>query len=140
MSGNTSPAKTAQVTAAKGMPRSPSYRWIARANTANTNTAPSRAVKGSAGRAVSAAFSMDSSPYTHTGTRAPAAAVRGIRDLPFSPAAACISSQAPMEHMAATSTMVAQSGAQPRIAISSGRPTTATITRLNIPSALSQCL
>ena len=140
MSGNTSPAKTAQVTAAKGMPRSPSYRWIARANTANTNTAPSRAVKGSAGRAVSAAFSMDSSPYTHTGTRAPAAAVRGIRGLPFSPAAACISSQAPMEHMAASSTMVAQSGAQPRIAISSGRPTTATITRLNIPSALSQCL
>ena len=52
------------------------------------------------------------------------------------PATACISSQAPMAHMAASNSMVAQDGAQPRISIRSGRPTTATITRLNIGSAL----
>ena len=140
MSGNTSPAKTAQVTAAKGMPPLPVVPVDSQGEHGEHEHRAQQGGEGSAGRAVSAVFSMDSSPYTHTGTRAAAAAVRGIRGLPFSPAAACISSQAPMEHMAATSTMVAQSGAQPRIAISSGRPTTATITRLNIPSALSQCL
>ena len=134
--GNTSPAKTAQVTAAKGMPFSSSYRWMARAKITKTNTAPSRAVKGSTGRAVSAALAMDSSRYTHPGTRAAAATVRGMRGFPFSPAAACISSQAPMAHIPAVSTMVAQDGAQPRIRIRSGRPTTATITRLNIVSTL----
>ena len=86
--------------------------------------------------AASAALAMDSSRYTHTGTRAAAITARGIRGRPFSPAAARISSQAPMAHMAASSSMVAQAGAQPKIRIRSGRPTTATITRLNIASTL----
>ena len=118
------------------MPCSSSYRWIARAKIAKMNTAPNRAAKGSTGRAVSSVFSMDISPYTHTGTAAAAITVRGVRGLPLSPAAARISSQAPMAHMAASNSMVAQDGAQPRISIRSGRPTTATITRLNIGSAL----
>ena len=138
--GNTSPAKMAQVTAAKGMPCSSSYRWMARAKITKTNAAPSRAVKGSTGKAVNSNCSMDSSSYTHTGTRAAASTVRGIRGFPFSPAAACISSQAPMAHIPATRTMVAQAGATPRIRIRSGRPTTATITRLNIVSPFSQSL
>ena len=103
------------------MPCSSSYRWIARAKIAKMNTAPNRAAKGSTGRAVSSVFSMDISPYTHTGTAAAAITVRGVRGLPLSPAAARISSQAPMAHMAASNSMVAQDGAQPRISIRSGR-------------------
>ena len=72
------------------------------------NTAPNRAAKGSTGRAVSSVFSMDISPYTHTGTAAAAITVRGVRGLPLSPAAARISSQAPMAHMAASNSMEAQ--------------------------------
>ena len=81
---------------------------------------------------MSSAVSTDISRYTHTGTSAAASTVRGIRGFPASPATACISSQAPMAHMPASSTMVAHAGAQPSTRIKNGTPTTATITRLNI--------
>ena len=79
---------------------------------------------------------MDNSMYTHTGTSTAESTANTVRGFPASPATACISSQAPTPHMPHTRTMVAHSGATPSTKIKNGMPTTATITRLNIRSAL----
>ena len=102
-----------QVTAAKGMPCSSSYRWMARAKGQKMNTPRPTGPSPAAGAGQSAPCSQWTSPgYTHTGTAA-APGPSGDQGLPLLPRRGRISSQAPMAHMAATSSMVAQDGPSP---------------------------